>query len=110
MPAQALPRRLSRPGMCEKVQPPSACVPHLYSRAIYWRCLPSKRKRPGSAAQGRRGATPWPATTHGLRPDGPARQTACPFWHRLNTFFTFPLQSKPLMYSLILALSSMLFR
>lgn len=39
----------------------------------------------------------------------PAKRPA-PFWHRLNTFFTFPLQSKPLMYSLILALSSMLFK
>ena len=39
----------------------------------------------------------------------PTKQPA-PFWHRLNTFFTFPLQSKPLMYSLILALSSMLFK
>ena len=39
----------------------------------------------------------------------PAKQPA-PFWHRLNTFFTFPLQSKPLMSSLILALSSMLFK
>lgn len=33
-----------------------------------------------------------------------------PFWHRLNTFFAFPLQSKPLMYSLLLALSSLLFK
>lgn len=33
-----------------------------------------------------------------------------PFWHRLNTFFTFPFQSKPLMYSVLLALSSMLFK
>lgn len=33
-----------------------------------------------------------------------------PFWHRLNTFFTFPLQRKPLMYSVLLALSSMLFK
>ena len=36
--------------------------------------------------------------------------TPRPFWHRLNTFFTFPLQAKPLMYSVLLALSSMLFK
>ena len=35
----------------------------------------------------------------------PAKQPA-PLRHRPNTLFTFPLQSKPQMYSLILALSS----
>ena len=41
------------------------------------------------------------------------RETATaprPFWHRLNTFFAFPLQPKPLMYSVLLALSSLLFK
>ena len=37
----------------------------------------------------------------------PTKQPA-PFWHRLNTFFAFPLQAKPLMYSMLLAFSSML--
>lgn len=45
----------------------------------------------------------------GTDPSAQAKRPA-PFWQRLNTFFTFPLQSKPLMYSLILALSSMLFK
>lgn len=39
----------------------------------------------------------------------PAKRPA-PFWHRLNTFFAFPLQSKPLMYSMVLAFSSMLYK
>ncbi len=42
-------------------------------------------------------------------PAQPAKQPA-PFWHRLNTFFSFPLQPKPLMYSALLALSSLLFK
>jgi len=45
----------------------------------------------------------------GADPSAQAKRPA-PFWQRLNTFFTFPLQSKPLMYSLLLALSSMLFK
>ena len=32
-----------------------------------------------------------------------------PFWHRLNTFFAFPLQAQPLMYGTLLALSSLLY-
>ncbi len=32
-----------------------------------------------------------------------------PFWHRINTFFAFPLQRQPLMYSVLLALSSLLY-
>ena len=39
----------------------------------------------------------------------PAKRPA-PFWHRLNTFFAFPLQSKPLMVSLLLAFASMLYQ
>lgn len=42
------------------------------------------------------------------QPTQSTRQPA-PFWHRLNTFFTFPLQRQPLMYSVLLALSSLLF-
>ena len=30
------------------------------------------------------------------------------FWHRLNTFFLFPLQSQPLTYGWLLALCSLL--
>ena len=45
----------------------------------------------------------------GIDPSAQPKRPA-PFWQRLNTFFTFPLQSKPLMYSLLLALSSMLFK
>lgn len=33
-----------------------------------------------------------------------------PFWHRLNSFFAFPLQPQPLAYALMLALSSLLFK
>ena len=32
-----------------------------------------------------------------------------PFWHRLNSFFAFPFQMRPLMYGLALALCSLLF-
>jgi hypothetical protein len=32
-----------------------------------------------------------------------------PFWHRLNTFFAFPLQLRPLGYGLLLAFCSMLY-
>ncbi|GKS74288.1 DUF4013 domain-containing protein [Acidovorax sp. SUPP950] len=32
-----------------------------------------------------------------------------PFWHRLNQFFAFPLQRKPLFYSTVLAVCSMLY-
>ncbi len=42
-----------------------------------------------------------------------ARRTARgpqPFWHRLNSFFAFPLQPQPLAYALLLALSSLLFK
>lgn len=48
-------------------------------------------------------------TGRSAQPDQPAKRPA-PFWHRLNTFFAFPLQSKPLMYSLLLAFSSMLYK
>ena len=50
--------------------------------------------------------------TRPMGTDQPAQaaKRPAPFWHRLNTFFTFPLQSKPLMYSVLLALSSMLFK
>ena len=37
-------------------------------------------------------------------------KTPRPFWHQINTFFAFPLQPKPLMYSVLLALSSLLFK
>jgi hypothetical protein len=33
-----------------------------------------------------------------------------PFWHRLNRFFAFPFQSRPLGYAVMLALSSLLFK
>lgn len=33
-----------------------------------------------------------------------------PFWHRINTFFAFPLQTQPLIYGSLLALSSLLFK
>jgi hypothetical protein len=33
-----------------------------------------------------------------------------PFWQRLNTFFLFPLQPKPLMYALVLSMCSLLFK
>ena len=46
----------------------------------------------------------------GIDPSAQPAKRPAPFWQRLNTFFTFPLQSKPLMYSLLLALSSMLFK
>ena len=32
-----------------------------------------------------------------------------PFWHRLNSFFAFPFQLRPLMYGLVLAFCSLLF-
>ncbi|MGR4870714.1 tol-pal system YbgF family protein [Variovorax sp. LARHSF232] len=32
-----------------------------------------------------------------------------PFWHRLNTFFAFPLQMRPLAYALALSFSSLLY-
>src|SRR4051794_31800389 len=32
-----------------------------------------------------------------------------PFWHRLNSFFAFPLQLRPLAYGLVLAFCSLLF-
>ncbi|CAN7300394.1 tol-pal system YbgF family protein [Acidovorax sp. Leaf78] len=33
-----------------------------------------------------------------------------PFWHRINTFFAFPLQTEPLTYGTLLAMSSLLFK
>ncbi|MBT9513906.1 MAG: hypothetical protein IV104_16325 [Acidovorax sp.] len=41
------------------------------------------------------------------------RETATaprPFWHRINTFFAFPLQTQPLIYGTLLAMSSLLFK
>ena len=32
-----------------------------------------------------------------------------PFWHRLNSFFAFPFQLRPLMYGLLLSFCSLLF-
>ena len=45
----------------------------------------------------------------GIDPSAQPAKRPAPFWQRLNTFFTFPLQSKPLMYSLLLALSPLAF-
>jgi hypothetical protein len=47
--------------------------------------------------------------TMGAQGSAPSPKRPAPFWLRLNTFFLFPLQSKPLMYSLLLAFSSMLY-
>jgi hypothetical protein len=38
----------------------------------------------------------------------PAPATPRPFWHRLNTFFAFPFQLRPLAYALLLSLCSLL--
>ncbi|WP_280187151.1 tetratricopeptide repeat protein [Delftia sp. PS-11] len=40
----------------------------------------------------------------------PTPRTPPPFWHRLNSFFAFPLQPQPLGYALLLAFSSLLFK
>ena len=37
-----------------------------------------------------------------------APATPRPFWHRLNTFFAFPFQLRPLAYALLLSLCSLL--
>ena len=39
-----------------------------------------------------------------------AAPSPAPFWSRLNTFFLFPLQPKPLMYAVFLSLCSLLFK
>jgi hypothetical protein len=39
--------------------------------------------------------------------DSPPRPP--PFWHRLNSFFAFPLQLRPLAYGLVLSFCSLLF-
>lgn len=46
-----------------------------------------------------------------LRTQGPPEpaQPLPPFWHRLNAFFTFPLQGQPLAYCTLLSLCSLVF-
>ncbi|MGP1629452.1 MAG: hypothetical protein ACTS5V_05890 [Giesbergeria sp.] len=46
-----------------------------------------------------------PALGAHAEPDAPA---IVPFWHRLNSFFLFPFQREPLVYAVVLALSSFL--
>jgi len=45
---------------------------------------------------------------HPVHDDEDSLPPPAPFWHRLNTFFGFPLQGTPLLYALLLAASSLL--